>query len=388
MNQALESLRSGKTIILVDDSTADPHAFLLQAASAVSAADIAFHVNLARSVIMAPLTESRLEELGLRSMLPGAAFDALSGIEFAVSVDARHYTTTGISSSDRAQTLRMLAMSTDAKRDLVMPGHIFPLRAKDQGVLVRVGIAEAAVDALRLAGQVPVGALSHLLNERGEFITANQVQDIAQQHQLQILFVSEIVSICMSQSQLIEKVSEAEIPTATAGLFRAIVFKAKVDGSDANNLAEHVALVKGEIAEQAEPILVRVQAEHLLGDLLGTDALNSRKNLHGALTAINQAGKGVFVYIRHPRKGFLATQIKNLSAPATGMPAKQPLRQYGIGAQILRSLGVKKIALLTNSSTPVIGLDLFGLELVKRVPFELAPRGIDFSFQVGERTNA
>jgi len=310
--------------------------------------------------------------------------------ELAVSVDARMGITTGISASDRALTLRALARTSDPKLDLVMPGHIFPLRAKNGGVLIRAGIAEAALDLLKLArSQIAsdarsshtrdVGAIIHCLDEKGEILNQAGLDRLASEHGFPQVKISDIIQYRLSNESLVEKVAESNLPVEDSGHFRAIVFRSLVDG------AEHLALVKGEISQQTDaqlsaPVMTRMQAENRLGDLLGVQNVrdgssrqfvSSRKLIGDALKRLEQQGRGVFVYLRHPRKSRLQQEIEALSTNVSSRPQME-LREFGMGIQILKQLGVKRISLLSNSQRDVPRLSAFNLEIVDRIHYSPA----------------
>lgn len=358
---ALADLRQGKLILLTDDVGAHPCAYLFCGASSISDEQLCFMVNHGRGIVCAAMSESRVKQLHLPMMSLKSSSPASP--DFTASVEARRGVGTGISASDRARTLRTLAGTRDPRRDLVMPGHIFPISAKSGGVLVRNGIPEAAVDLLRLAELVPVAAICHCLDQSGEFQSPEQIEVLRKNHGLAIVSLSELVAHRMANESLVEKVAESELPTRVAGTFRAAAFRSLHDG------AEHFSLVKGDIAAAKEPVLVRVQAENRIGDLIGPPQLPQRGLILGALKELQREGCGIFIYVRHPRKGFLAKQVKQIADGAPAGPPLSALRQTGIGAQILRSLGARKIRLLTSSKTPLAGLEAFGIEIAERVAF-------------------
>lgn len=368
--KALSALKEGQIVLLRDDVGASGGvAFLLAPAERISEATVRFMVNEGRGVICAALPEARLSELGLPMMAPRVSE---AGQDFAVSVDARQGITTGISIPDRVKALRMLATTDDPKRDLVMPGHIFPWRAKTGGVLVRSGVAEAAVDLLVEADLTPTAALCHCLSPRGDLMTESELESLCHTNGFIHVSISDVVRHMMGQRSIIEPIAESMLPTRLAGTFRAYGFRSVTDD------AEHLALVKGKVDERDEdgqvtPILVRVQAEHGIGDLLGTAAFSSRQLLAGALKEIEREGRGVFVYVRHPRQGRLRRHLRALAAGAPSASPAATIREYGIGAQILRHLGVQRLILLTNSQRDIPGIEAYRLEIVGRRPFAPAP---------------
>ncbi len=326
---------------------------------------VSVFVNEARAVVCAAMSEERVRELGLPMM---AARGNADGFDFAVSVESRHGVTTGISSADRAKTLQTIAITNDAKREIVTPGHIFPLVARKGGVLVRSGIAEAAVDLMKLAECTPVAAICQCLTADGALVSHDEILRLHQQQGFPVATLAAIIRHRLATERLVERIARAQLPTQIAGEFAAHCFLSHIDQ------AEHLVLVKGDITED-EPVLVRVQAEDRLGDLLGGDQGVGLERIRAALQVIERRGRGVFVYIRHPRRGVLERQVNRLRSGQLqeGQPEESgtraaELHEFGIGAQILKSLGVKKLILLSNSARPLKGLDAFGLELVSREP--------------------
>ena len=370
IHSAIKALARGSIALLVDDLSATPRAFLICAAATTTPEMVSVFVNEARAVVCAAMGEERVRELGLPMM---AARGNADGFEFAVSVESRHGVTTGISSADRAKTLQTIAITNDAKREIVTPGHIFPLVARKGGVLVRSGIAEAAVDLMKLAECAPVAAICQCLNTTGGLVNEAEIELLHKQQGFPVATVTAIIRHRLATERLVERIASAQLPTQIAGEFSAVCFLSHIDQ------AEHLVLVKGEIAG-GEPVLVRVQAEDRLGDLLGGDHALGLERIRHALQSIEQRGRGVFVYIRHPRRGVLERQINRLKGAAgaqeepvmreaaMGGARAAELQEFGIGAQILKSLGVRKLILLSNSDRPIKGLDAFGLELVSREP--------------------
>lgn len=398
LKDSLQQLQQDKIVLLVDDASSQTTAFLIAPAEHFTAEQVAFLVNTGRGLVCAALTVTRAQELGLPPMSRRPSERAFS---FTASVESRHGVTTGISCADRAETLRTLATTTDPKRDLVMPGHIFPVIARTGGVLVRNSAPEAAVDLMQLAELTPVAVFCQCLNELGELPSRTEIEAIEKDAGLAVVYISEVIHERLARESIIERIAEAQLPTAEGGDFRAVAFRSFIDDS------EHLALVKGEIATQKtdggsafpkveRPVLVRVQAENLVGDLLGSAESATRQQIGGALRAIAAAGEGVFVYVRHPRQGLLAQQLDKIAAerpefarknaaPAhlqsssiqenlPGLQRAPVLREYGVGAQILASLGIQKIRLLTNSDRDIGGLDAFGLTIIERVNFDLPER--------------
>lgn len=356
-------------ISLLDDGAPQPRLYLAAAASLTTDEMISRMVNEARGVICAGIAEARLKELGLSPMGPK---NRHLGVDFSVSVEARQGVSTGISAADRAVTLQTLATTTAPKVDLVTPGHIFPIRAKSGGVLVRSDVAEAAVDLMTLAGLPPVATLCHCLDAGGQFPVPGALPELISRFGLPSLAVTDVIRYRLASESIVYPIASASLPTGLGGEFRAFCFVSRTDQ------AEHLALVKGDLSELDEtgrqsPVLVRVQAEDRFADLLGLKNLMGQQRIRGALAKIKERGRGVFVYVRHPRKGALAQQAAALSGGAMEERPVTPageLRETGIGAQILAELGVKRIALLTNSARDLSAVSAFNLELVDRVPFQ------------------
>ncbi len=385
LTHAASALRAGKTVVIVDDlAYAGTHHFAFSAEHA-SIENVCFLANQSRGVIVAAMWEQDLRELGLSPMgssrLAGSHSGTIANLasqsapDMMLSIDARHDTTTGISAHDRATTLRLLPHTENMRLDFVMPGHIFPLRAKAGGVLVRATIAEVSLDLLNSANETntpssaavsrrPVIALGQILNEQGACATTEETQALAQKLKLPLVYFSDVIKTRLTSTSLVEKIADSRLPIRGAGVFRAIVFRSQADE------AEHVALVIGDLSANV-PTLVRVHAEHRLADTLGLGA--AQRSIFGALKRIATEERGVFVYLRHPRKGFLRDQVLSLvssKSPHTVMN----LREHGVGVQILRALGVNKIRLLTNSQRDVPGLSAFDIEIIERVPFSIAEK--------------
>lgn len=367
VSAAVRALAKGDSIVLLDRETPQPKSYLVQAASLITPDRVAVMVSESRSVICAAVSESRLRELGLPSMVPSGDIHQ-RGVEFSISVEARSGVTTGISAADRAQTLRTLACTTDSRRELVTPGHIFPVRAKNGGVLVRADAPEAATDLLVLGGLPPVAAMAVLLDEAGELLALPEVTARASERKIPVVAVTDVIAHRLAHEQILEPIARAKLPTTYGGMFDAVCFRSKTDGS------EHLALVKGDINRRDAsgkqlPLLVRVQSEQRFGDLLGFLATPGWRKIQGALRAIDREGRGVFVYIRHPRRGILMEQIRNLETAGPGGAAQVELREFGIGAQILQSLGVERIRLMSSGAKPAPALDAFNIEIVEQCPF-------------------
>lgn len=366
LNETVTQLRAGKPILVIDDVASVAAGYLVAPAASITEENIAFFVNVARGIIWIALPESRVRELGLSSFPTRGTRPPL---DFTISVEARQGVSTGISAADRARTARIIATTIDAKLDLVMPGHMFPVRAVTGGVLVRTGAAEAATDLLTIAQLNPAAVISLCLNDRGDVSSLDDLTALASTHGLSSVTISSLIGHQLAEHAIVERVSEARLPTKSAGEFLAICFESKTD------YTEHLALVKGDLtAAGTKGVLVRVQAENRVGDLIGTKTFLQRKSTQAALEAINREQQGVFVYIRHSRKGSLVTQLQSSRGGTENSSRPQELRELGIGAQILQQLGVHKIRLLTNSTREIAGAAAFKLDIAERVPFSLAPQ--------------
>lgn len=353
-----ESLRNGELVLLIDDTVKSPCAYITCAADYATAERICTMVNVGRGLICAAIEEIRLKELGLPKMV--ARGDAESP-DLAISVEARKGVSTGISASDRARTLRTLTRTKTPKLDLVTPGHIFPIMAKRGGVLVRAAAAEAAVDLLVFSGLPPVAALCQCLDENGDITKQEAFSSLAVAANMRFVKISEIIKSRLAAELVIEKIAEAALPTSCAGTFKACCFRSRIDG------AEHLALIKGDLTQREpahrEPILARVQAEQGITDLLGTADSCGRQKITAALCRINDSGRGVFVYIRRGQTPFSSSSRGQESGLVTS------LKEYGIGAQILRYLGAQCIRLLSNSEIDFNGLAAFQIEITERIAF-------------------
>lgn len=360
-------------MLLLDDLAEVFSAYILCAAASITAEDVCFMVNHGGGVVCAALSEERIKELGL-PMMSTKSEDVSP--DFTVSVEARQGVTTGISAADRARTLRRLAKTDSPKRELVTPGHIFPIRAKQGGVLVRNTPAEAAVDILTLSGLNSVAALCHCLDENGEISQQAEIERLLNKTGIPCIAISDIIRERLAHESIIEAVAEAVLPTKQAGEFKTYCFRSRTDK------AEHIALIKGDIASTSSdgsqiPLLTRVQAENPVCDLLDPDQIPSRSQLHTAMKEINKEGRGLLIYVRRPQvetpHHFLNllsehTSTQSLESVSDLSPLSS-LREYGIGAQILSYLGVKKVRLLTNSKRDISGITAFQIEIVERVAF-------------------
>lgn len=373
IEEVLANLSRGKMAIVVDDADRENEGDLIMAAEKATPAAVNFMARFGRGLICVPTTSERLKQLGIEQMVVKNRESFKT--DFQVSVDAAQGITTGISAADRARTINIMAEPTAVPNDLVQPGHVFPLRAKPGGVLQRSGHTEAVVDLVRLAGCRPIGVLCEIMNDDGTMARMPQLLKFAKIHRLKICTIEELIKYRRAREKLVERVETVKMPTEF-GEFDLILYRSQTDGQ------HHLALVKGEVAGK-ENVLVRVHSECLTGDVFGSRRCDCGPQLHQAMRQIAAAGRGVIVYMRQEGRGIgLASKIKAYKLQENGYDtveanAKlgygQDLREYGLGAQILVDLGLKTICLLTNNPRKVVGLEGYGLEIVKQVPIRIRP---------------
>ncbi len=374
IENAVAAVARGEIVIVVDDADRENEGDLIMAAEAMTPEKMAFMIRHTSGVICMPVEGPRLDELRLPLMVADNTESQRTA--FTVSVDARHGTTTGISAADRSATVHALLDAATRPEDLARPGHIFPLRYRDGGVLKRAGHTEAAVDLARLAGMHPAGVLAEVVNDDGSMARMPRLEEFAEEHGLQLISIADLIRYRRHSEKLVRRVSEARIPTRH-GDFTGYVFESVLDGT------EHMAFVKGEVAGQ-ENVLVRVHSECLTGDVFGSMRCDCGLQLDAAMELIAKEGTGVVVYLRgHEGRGIgLGHKIRAYTLQdqgrdtveanvELGFPADS--REYGIGSQMLVDLGVSTMRIMTNNPAKYGGLEGYGLEIVERVPLHVLP---------------
>ncbi len=385
---AMERLRQGKMIIMVDDEDRENEGDLVCAAQFATPENINFMATHGRGLICLSLDRKQARQVGLSLMVSRERNSARFGTNFTISIEAREGVTTGISAFDRSTTI-LTAIKDDATPDdIVSPGHVFPIIARDGGVLVRTGQTEGSVDLVRLAGLKPAGVICEIMNEDGTMARRPQLEVFAKEHDMLIVSVAEIIAYRMRYDSLIRRAAESILPTQFGGDFKVIAYENDVDQQ------VHMALVKGEV-DDGEPVLVRVHSECMTGDIFGSLRCDCGPQLQEAMRMVEREGRGVVLYLRQEGRGIgIVNKLKAYHLQEEGADTveanlklgfKEDLRDYGIGAQILADLGLKQLRLMTNNPKKVIGLEGYGMRVVERVPIELPSQPFNLRYLTAKK---
>jgi len=369
---AIEEIRAGRMIVVVDDEDRENEGDLTLAAEKVTPEAINFMAKYGRGLVCLAMTEERLEHLRIGPMT--AENTSQYGTAFCEAIDARVGVTTGISAYDRAHTIKVAIDPTTRPADLARPGHVFPLRARKGGVLVRAGQTEASVDLARLAGLIPAGVICEIMRDDGTMARIPDLLEFCKTHDLKMLTVAELIRYRMAHERYVHRVGEALVDTPH-GEFRLIAYESEVDGGES-----HVALVQGDLESGNEPVLVRMHAHCLMGDVFGATTCDCRATVEGSLRAIAHEGRGALIYLHQTSKGFSVERIgertmlafhRDRRLPSLPESERKTQREIGIGAQILSDLNLRRIRLLTNHPRRVAALEGFGIEIVEQIPVPL-----------------
>jgi 3,4-dihydroxy 2-butanone 4-phosphate synthase/GTP cyclohydrolase II len=374
---ALAEFKAGRMIVVVDDEDRENEGDLTLAAEFCTPEAINFMAKFGRGLICLTLTEERADYMRLGPMTQDNT--SRFGTAFTESIEAREGVTTGISAADRARTIQVAISPNSSPNDLARPGHVFPLRARKGGVLVRAGQTEASVDLARMSGLIPAGVICEIMNEDGSMARVPDLIEFCKMHSLKMVTVADLIRYRMANERYVNRVGEGELPTAH-GNFKMIAYESAVEGGES-----HIALTFGDLkSAKDEPVLVRVHTHCLAGNVFGSTACDCRATVEASLAAIAAAGRGALVYLHHTQRGFTVDKAfdppqlcihrsdRAKTAARAGHPDQRILRQVGLGGQILSDLGIRKIRLLSNHATHVPALQGFGIEIVERVPIELA----------------
>jgi 3,4-dihydroxy 2-butanone 4-phosphate synthase/GTP cyclohydrolase II len=378
---AIKEIRAGRMVILVDDEDRENEGDLTMAAEAVIPESINFMAKYGRGLICLSMTGEKIDSLNLPLMVDNNTSQFQTG--FTVSIEARCGVTTGISAADRATTIHT-AVADDAKPgDLVRPGHVFPLRGKEGGVMVRAGQTEGSIDLARLAGLKPAGVICEIMDEDGTMARMPALENFSKKHDIKVCTIADLIEYRMRTESFVRRSAETVVPTLYAGEFHAVVYENQVDD------LLHIAMVKGEI-DSNKPVLVRVHSECLTGDIFGSLRCDCGEQLHKAMGMIDKEGSGVLLYIRQEGRGIgLVNKLRAYALQDQGLDTveaneelgfKPDMRNYGIGAQILVDLGVKKMKLLTNNPKKMVGLEGYGLSIVEQVKIEVEPNKYNIGY--------